>query len=535
MSSSIRHKLLRILPKFWVLATLGTGLIFSGLSQAAYIPPTISVDDIQVGEGAGLATFNFRLSYSIASDVTADYITLDGSATSPNDYVGTEGSFTIKARSTETTVSLPVVDDNDVEPSETFSIKITAVTYQNAAIAKGEGIATIIDNDKPSPPPPASATPPPPGAPPPSPSDALPPPPNSTEPPPSDLPPPTSNSSTTAEPTPPPPPAAPNRSEFVQAVTSPAELNFDLNLIAGSTLLGLLLVLLVLFPAELFNSALFEHYDEISGWFKFGRLRRWSQSLRRVPTIISVGGFAVVGAVLGSLLSPDFSLNRATLALIAGMLVTLLIVSFIYDVARGWYMRWRFGVPSKLRTQWVGMGAGAILVLISRLAHFLPGYLYGIFTALVFGRKPTDRQDGEGLAVASVALLGIGILAWLSTIPVKAAAAAPNAGFAILVLDAALASLWVAALVAIVFGLAPIRYFYGEQVKKWNQPAWTALYAGGMVLFVLALLDPQRSLYGKSDKVSLASVLTLFVGFAVFSTLFWAYFRYRHLWRHTSP
>ena len=71
---------------------------------------------------------------------------------------------------------------------------------------------------------------------------------------------------------------------------------------------------------------------------------------------------------------------------------------------------------------------------------------------------------------------------------------------------------------------------YGEQVKAWIRPAWSALYGLGMPVFVHAVIDPDRGFYGKSDEASLSSIFALFVAFGAFSTLFWAYFRYRHLW-----
>ena len=90
-----------------------------------------------------------------------------------------------------------------------------------------------------------------------------------------------------------------------------------------------------------------------------------------------------------------------------------------------------------------------------------------------------------------------------------------------------------AGLGAIVFGLAPIRFFYGDQVKKWSRTIWWLIYVVGMLLFVHTLLHPVRGFYGKTDGANLAKVLALFISFAVFSVLFWGYYRYRHLWRRS--
>ena len=48
------------------------------------------------------------------------------------------------------------------------------------------------------------------------------------------------------------------------------------------------------------------------------------------------------------------------------------------------------------------------------------------------------------------------------------------------------------------------------------------------------MLHPEQGYYGSSKDASLVSVLILFIGFGLFSVLFWGYFRYRHIWRHTA-
>jgi hypothetical protein len=317
----------------------------------------------------------------------------------------------------------------------------------------------------------------------------------------------------------------------VESITDPTDVSFNRTLVVQNIALAALLILLIAFPAELFNATLLAHYEEIQEWPVLRRLRGVRAALSGLPTGAILGAFSVVGAVVYSLLSPDFGWNRASLVLALGMLVALLVVSLVYDVVRGSYMQRRLGYPSRLRAQAMGLAVGLLLVLASRLADFLPGYLYGVFTALVFVRTPSDREDGEGLAFSSVLLGVLALAAWFAWVPVKEAATEPGANVVVLVLDASLACLWVAGLGAIVFGLAPIRFFYGEQVKKWSRPIWWVIYVVGMLLFVHTLLHPVRGFYGKTDDANLAKVLALFIAFAVFSVLFWAYYRYRHLWR----
>ena len=95
------------------------------------------------------------------------------------------------------------------------------------------------------------------------------------------------------------------------------------------------------------------------------------------------------------------------------------------------------------------------------------------------------------------------------------------------VVDAALATLWIAGIQAVIWGLVPISFMYGQTVLAWNKFGWFAIYATGMLLFVHTLLHPGMGLYGSSSEASLVSVTLLFVSFGAFSLLFWAYFRFR--------
>lgn len=324
------------------------------------------------------------------------------------------------------------------------------------------------------------------------------------------------------------------RSILVSSVPTAGDVSLAPKLLATSALLALLLVLLVGFPADMFNATLLEHYEEVSGWFNWSwlnHLRGWVSGL---PAGVVLPAFAAGGALLYSLLEPHFGLDRGSLALLTGLFLSFLIVSLVYDVARSRYIKRHFDVTSTIRAQMVGLFVGLILVLLSRAAGFHPGYIYGVFTALVFRGALNDKEDGKALAVVSVVLGVIAVAAWLLWIPVQEMAVEEGASFLVLALDALLADLWIIGLGFIVFGLVPLRFFYGEKVKAWSFRGWLAIYGVGMFVFVHALLLPEEGFYEHSAETSLRSVLVLFVGFALFSLMFWGYFRYRHLWRGTK-
>lgn len=351
---------------------------------------------------------------------------------------------------------------------------------------------------------------------------------------------PTAKPSPTKSPTP--TPERDVQSAFVKAVPSPEDISYDPSVLIKSFFLGLLLLLLILFPAEVFNATLQSNYDEIVGWFKPKWLRGLgdifdfkflTSTVSKLPPVVALFLFAAIGSLLNSQLSPGFTFDNASLALVLGVFLTIIILTVAYDILRSFYLKKRFGVRSKLRVHTLGLVTALVMVIVSRLVNFLPGYMYGVFTGLIYSSSLKDEEDGEGLAAATWFLIGITFIGWFALIPVKHAASVDNPSFIILTLQAMLSSLWTSTLTLLVFGMVPIRFLYGEQVKKWNRTGWLIIYTIGIMLFVHTLLDPEQSYYGKSDKVSLVSILTLFVGFGIFSFLFWGYFRYRHLWQRS--
>lgn len=113
--------------------------------------PSLSIDDVTLkpegDSGTTNAVFTVSLSAVSSSDVTVDFATADGTATEGDDYTATNGSLTIPAGATSANIEVPVLGDTLEEGNETFVVTLS--NPANAAIADGEGTATIIDDDGP--------------------------------------------------------------------------------------------------------------------------------------------------------------------------------------------------------------------------------------------------------------------------------------------------------------------------------------------------------------------------------------------------
>jgi hypothetical protein len=110
--------------------------------------PSVTINDVSVTEGnTGTvgATFTVSLSAASGQPVTIHYAAADGTATAGSDYAGLSGDVTFDPGQTTRTITVAVNGDRLVEPTETFVVNLSDAT--NAAIADGQGVGTIADDE----------------------------------------------------------------------------------------------------------------------------------------------------------------------------------------------------------------------------------------------------------------------------------------------------------------------------------------------------------------------------------------------------
>ncbi len=320
----------------------------------------------------------------------------------------------------------------------------------------------------------------------------------------------------------------PGVSAVVASVNQVGEVSTDPLVIGANLLLAALLVLLMPFPAELFNRTLDEHYDEVLAWF--GKRRNEASKARRERVRASwwtLGGSIVVGAVLGGLLDPGFGWNTTTIGLVLGTLAAFVALTLVGTGTTALMLRRaQPGIGISVRALPGALLVAAACVLVSRMIGFLPGYLYGILAGVAVAVVLSKRQEGRAAATgaALAAVVGLGAwLAWSATHP--SLGSAPTLGA--VAGDAALATLFIAGLEGLVFALAPMRFLAGEKVFRWNRWVWSALFGFGAFAVIHFLAHPGQG-YGPLESATPFLVAgSLFAGFALVSVSFWAWFRFR--------
>ena len=319
--------------------------------------------------------------------------------------------------------------------------------------------------------------------------------------------------------------AAVHRSAFVTSVAEPTQVATGIAPIAASALITLVLVLLVAFPSELFNSTLDENYDEVRAWF--GLRARNPRRRPRWWQLSAFGAFVLAGGGIYSVLSPDFGLNRSSLALALGFTVSLIVITVVFRLPSLFVVHRRYCEWAELRILPGTAVVAAACVVLSRLLHFQPGYLYGLIAGLSLRHQLAKDTTGRLTSAAALAILVISVLAWFGRAPLAAAAARPHAGFWVVAAEASLAALFVVGVESMVISLIPLRFLEGGKLTAWSRTAWFVVFGLGLFAFVHLLLRPTSGYVATTAGASRFVVVALFIGFGLFSIGFWAYFRFR--------
>ena len=98
-----------------------------------------------VSESASEALVEIVLSAPSGFDISVDYATADGTATSPGDYGAVAGTATITSGQMSTTVAVAIVNDQDIEADETFTLELS--NPSNGVLLTLSVTVTIEDDD----------------------------------------------------------------------------------------------------------------------------------------------------------------------------------------------------------------------------------------------------------------------------------------------------------------------------------------------------------------------------------------------------
>ena len=122
----------------------GTG----GTASSKPMRLALAAASVSIKEGAGSAVFVVNRSGSFDGAVSVRYATADGSAVAGQDYTAVSGTLSwAPGDSAPKTITVPLIDDQNVEEKESFAVSLSAPTG-NAILGRASSTANIVDDDK---------------------------------------------------------------------------------------------------------------------------------------------------------------------------------------------------------------------------------------------------------------------------------------------------------------------------------------------------------------------------------------------------
>ena len=111
-------------------------------------PGELAIDSAaQVDENAGTVTLTVTRTGGSDGEVSVDFATANGTATSGEDYTSNSGTLTFADGETSKTVVITILDDDIDEPNEDFTVGLSNVV--GATLGNDSATVTIIDDDNP--------------------------------------------------------------------------------------------------------------------------------------------------------------------------------------------------------------------------------------------------------------------------------------------------------------------------------------------------------------------------------------------------
>jgi hypothetical protein len=168
-----------------------------------------------------------------------------------------------------------------------------------------------------------------------------------------------------------------------------------------------------------------------------------------------------------------------------------------------------------------------VMVALSRLLHWQPGYMYGALAGLAFASALTREDEGRITASNWIFALVISAGSFFLRAPVATAAAKPGASVWWIGIEAALVLIFLWGIEGLAVAMLPMRFLDGRKVIDWNRVVWAVLMFLGLFSTVHILLTPSSGYVGHTTGQISVGVVVLFLIFGAISVGLWSYFRYR--------
>jgi hypothetical protein len=318
-------------------------------------------------------------------------------------------------------------------------------------------------------------------------------------------------------------PKLPAAVKVTNSVATPSHVRFKATDALAAVLLAGFLVLLLAFPAELFNKTYDENEEEIHILLTRMGLRR-----RHLSKFAGWIAFVVVGAGLSIWLGLAEGSDGNPLAVAVGLLVAVPVVMFAFEFPAELYLRTRSKIPGSLRVLPTALLVGAACAVLSRAIHLVPAYLYGVFAGYTAAREDAlaEEEEGKSVLVGVIALAVLAGACWFAWGALDPQAHGASRDWFVILVSTAFFWIFVLAAESLVFGLIPLKYLDGSRLRGWRNSAWLIpqLLAAAFFIYVQMLHGSTQKVHTFGDVIK---PFLLFVGVGLLSFAFWGYFQWK--------
>lgn len=333
-----------------------------------------------------------------------------------------------------------------------------------------------------------------------------------------------------------------SKSEFLPPLD---RLSFDWLTLVLTAAVAIMLIILVAFPADIFNKTYEACRKEIHSLLRVKLLRKilaapaWYQGAMLILTAVTLWflfshneGPAAVKGSLG---------NGNIVAQTIALLVAIPLVMAVYTAPGELYLR-RLR-KAVLRVPPVALAVAVVCGAISYRFELEPVYAYGLFAMFVARHnapKVPENQRARGVLFSFLSLAALVLVCYYGFTVNFAPTHSGSAGWTAVMFDAI--CYWIVVLGAecLIFTLLPMRFLDGRTLAGWSLWLWTGLQLGAAVFFWTVLNGKAAADPTKINDEGVPKAILFFVIFGVLSLAFWAYFRWpnrptRHRGDHDAP
>ena len=305
----------------------------------------------------------------------------------------------------------------------------------------------------------------------------------------------------------------------------PDELYLSAADIQRSVGISVLLLLLLGLPARVFNSTMTANRREIASFFAPVRAAFAGDHAGVAQRLLGIAGVsAVIATAVYVFLDPRFPSRPGALPYALGMLLAFAAIVAVQLVTWRRYVRRHVPDAAGGWTVYPGQVALSIVcVAVSRLAHFVPGLVFGVSGGYQPKRPLGVAHAGRRILLTYGLLLAFSLTAWVLSIPVSRAADEVGASALTLTLDAALAVLALGGMQTVVFGLVPLMFLDGDDLLRWRRSVWLGLWSIGLLWLAIVVINPALS-HQSGEDASLAWLCGLLAFQSIVAFGLWSFF-----------